>query len=216
MAENLGKWPSGHRKTEKSGHRMAAEGIQSPWRWYGGTISTDLDVIWGMSVENPVGQPVVAHELPDVLHGVQLGRPWRQEQKRDVGRDRELARGMPSGLVCEEDGVGACADLGRDFVEMPLHGLGVAAGQDEGRPNTERGTDGAKDIGRLRALVLGRPGPGSPWRPAPSDLVLLADPRFVLPPEFYLGIGRERGSDRLQRGGKVFLKSSIAHSFCAV
>ena len=51
MAENLGKWPSGHRKTEKSGHRMAAEGIQFPWRWYGGTISTNLDVIWGMSVD---------------------------------------------------------------------------------------------------------------------------------------------------------------------
>ena len=28
---------------------MAAEGIQFPWQWYGSTISTDLDVIWGMS-----------------------------------------------------------------------------------------------------------------------------------------------------------------------
>jgi hypothetical protein len=77
------------------------------------------------------------------------------------------------------------------------------------------GTGGAKDIGRLRALVPGRPGPGSPGRPAPGDLVLLADPRFVLPPELYLGIGRERGSDRLQRGGNVFLKVSMANSFCA-
>ena len=40
-------------------------------------------------------------------------------------------------------------------------------------------------------------------------------PRFVLPPQLYLGIGRERGSDRLQRGGNVFLKSSMANSFCA-
>ena len=30
---------------------MAAKGIQFPWRWDGGTISTNLDVIWGMSDE---------------------------------------------------------------------------------------------------------------------------------------------------------------------
>ena len=122
---------------------------------------------------------------------------------------------MPSGLIDEEDGVGAWADLGRDFVEMPLHGLGVAARQDESRADAALGTDGAEDIHRLGALVPGRPGPGSPWRPAPGDLVLLADPRFVLPPELYLGMGRERGSDRLQRGGNVFLKFSMANSFCA-
>ena len=29
---------------------MAAKGIQFPWRWSGGTIFPDLDVIWGMSV----------------------------------------------------------------------------------------------------------------------------------------------------------------------
>ncbi len=27
---------------------MAAAGMQLPWRWNGGTISTNLDVIWGM------------------------------------------------------------------------------------------------------------------------------------------------------------------------
>ena len=30
---------------------MATEGMPFPWRWYGGTISTDLGVIWGMSGE---------------------------------------------------------------------------------------------------------------------------------------------------------------------
>jgi hypothetical protein len=29
---------------------MAAEGIKLPWWWESGTISTNLDVIWGMSV----------------------------------------------------------------------------------------------------------------------------------------------------------------------
>ena len=30
---------------------MAAEGMPFPWRGNGSTISTDLDVIWGMSVK---------------------------------------------------------------------------------------------------------------------------------------------------------------------
>ena len=55
MTENLGKWPSGPRKTEKSGHRLAAEGMPFPWRWNGCTNSTDLDVIWGMSVKTVAG-----------------------------------------------------------------------------------------------------------------------------------------------------------------
>ena len=30
---------------------MAAEGMPFPWRWDDGMISTNLDCIWGMSVE---------------------------------------------------------------------------------------------------------------------------------------------------------------------
>ncbi len=40
--------PNGGR-SPKSGHRMAAKGMQFHWRWFSGTISTNLDVIWGMS-----------------------------------------------------------------------------------------------------------------------------------------------------------------------
>ena len=40
---------------------------------------------------------------------------------------------MPSGPVEDEHGVSSRRHLGRDCVEMPLHGLGVAAGQDEAR-----------------------------------------------------------------------------------
>jgi hypothetical protein len=31
----------------------------------------------------------------------------------------------------------------------------------------------------------------------------------TLPPELYLGIGRERGSDRFQHGRDVFLKGAV-------
>ena len=98
---------------------------------------------------------------------------------------------------------------------MPLHGLGVAAGQDEGRADAALGADGAEDIGRLRALIVRRPWSASPGRPSPGDLVFLTDPRFVLPPEFYVGATREPGADRRQLGRETFLKSSIANSFCA-
>ncbi len=98
---------------------------------------------------------------------------------------------------------------------MPLHGLGIAARQDEGGADAALGTDGAEDIGRLGALIVRRPWPGSTQCPAPGDLVFLADPRFVLPPKLYLGAGREPGADRRQLGGEFFLKSSIANLFCA-
>jgi hypothetical protein len=53
---------------------------------------------------------------------------------------------MPSGLIEDENGVGAGGDLGGDLVEMKLHGLGVAGGQHEG------GTGSA--LGRLGALIV--------------------------------------------------------------
>ena len=109
------------------------------------------DIVVGL--EYPVGKPVIAHELPYVFDGVQLGRSWWQEHQCDVGWDLEPAGGVPSGPVDDEYSVSAWCHQGRDFIKMPLHGLSVAAGQDKARTDTARGTDGTKDIGRLRALV---------------------------------------------------------------
>ena len=50
MTENMGKWPSKQRKIYKSGHRTAAKAILFPQLWYGGMNSTNLEVIWEMSV----------------------------------------------------------------------------------------------------------------------------------------------------------------------
>ena len=49
--------------------------------------------------EDAVGEPVVAHELPDVLHRVQFGAFRRQGQQCDVGGQRDLAGKVPSRLV---------------------------------------------------------------------------------------------------------------------
>jgi hypothetical protein len=42
--------PSGHRRTEEPGHRLASENAMFPWRLYWGMVSTDLEVIREMSV----------------------------------------------------------------------------------------------------------------------------------------------------------------------
>ena len=111
---------------------------------------------------------------------------------------------MSCGTVDDEHGVSARRYLGRDFIEMLLHGLGIAAGQDEARTDTAVRTDGAEDIGRFRALVLGRHWPASAWCPAPRELGFLADPGLTLPPKLYIDIGREPGADIFQLAAKVF------------
>ena len=46
------------------------------------------DVVVGF--EDAVRQPVVAHELPDVLDRVELWAPWRERHQGDVGRHDEF------------------------------------------------------------------------------------------------------------------------------
>src|SRR5262249_48372285 len=45
------------------------------------------DVVEGF--ENPVRQPVLPHELPDIFLAVEFGRAWRELQERDVAWNRE-------------------------------------------------------------------------------------------------------------------------------
>jgi hypothetical protein len=50
-------WANGFPDTAKpkqSGHRMAAGKLLFPRRWYGGMISTDLEVIWEISAKRPI------------------------------------------------------------------------------------------------------------------------------------------------------------------
>ena len=89
---------------------------------------------------------------------------------------------MPSGAVDDKHAVGARRHLGRDFSEMQLHGLGVAAWQDKSRADATLGTDGAENVSRLRTLILGRGGSAAAWRPASGEFGFLANPGLVLPP----------------------------------
>ena len=68
MAEKLGKWSSNRGLISKIRPSDGCKGMPFPWRGNGGTISTNLDVIWGMSVNQVValiGHPEVnADPLP--------------------------------------------------------------------------------------------------------------------------------------------------------
>jgi hypothetical protein len=88
---------------------------------------------------------------------------------------------------------------------MQGHRLGVAAGQDQARGLALFGADGAEDVGRGRALVPWRYGPGAALGPAPGGLVLLADAGLVAEPDLDVAErDARRARDRVQQGGEAF------------
>src|SRR6202007_1762810 len=112
------------------------------------------------------------------------------------------------------DGVGARADLGGDLVEMKLHGLAVAEGQDQCRAGSELRAHGTKQVGRLRTLVASGPRPRSLSSPAIGELVLLPHPHLILEPHLYRRVRRKAAADFLHAGVGGFLNASIASGSC--
>ena len=167
-------------------------------------------------LEDAVREPVVSHELPNVLDGVEFGAFWRQRDEGDIQRHDEFLREMPAGLVEENDCVGAGSHGSRDFGQMQGHCRGVAVWEDKRGTLTILRTDGTEDIGRGGALIFWRRWPRSTFRPAPGDFVLLPDPGFVCEPYLYCGRVDTLGvPDLTQNGGETFLKCSMAPSACA-
>jgi hypothetical protein len=123
---------------------------------------------------------------------------------------------MPPGLISEKDGVGSRRDPGSDFGEVEVHRLGISGRQDQACALALLWADRAEDVGGGCALVAGRAGAGAAFGPAARDLVLLADTRLVLEPDFYLvAVDPLLVRDLFQTRREAFLKSSIAPSACA-
>jgi hypothetical protein len=114
--------------------------------------------------EDAVREPVVAHELPDVLHRIELGRFRWYGENGDVGGNNQSRRQVPSGLIDEDDGVGSWCDHLGEFCEVQVHRLGVAGRQDQGRAIALLWADGAEDVGGGGALVAGRAWAGAALR----------------------------------------------------
>lgn len=166
-------------------------------------VATKFDDLF-VRIEDAVGEPVVADELPDVFGWVEFRRLGRQGQDGDVVGQAELFRGVPAGLIKDEDGMCAGIDCGADLGEMGVHRLGVAPRQDQADSLTFLRTDGAEDAGPFGAQILWGAGPRAALGPAAGDLVFLADPSFVLVPNFDFHLRIELCPDRLQLGGEVF------------
>ena len=169
------------------------------------------DIVVGF--EHPVGQPVVAHELPDVFGWVEFGTFGRQWNERDVGRHDEAGGHVPSRLIHEEHGERAWRNLGGDFGQVQVHRLYITDRQDKPRAFAFFGADGAEDVGRSGALVVWGRGPCAALGPAPRDFVLLADAGFIGEPDLYGSrLDAFFARDFVEERGEVFLYSSIAPS----
>ena len=99
-----------------------------------------------------------------------------------------------------------CADL----LKVSLQGGCVAPGHYQPRALAPRWADSAEDVGRDRALVVGRPWTRAAPGPSPGQLVLLPDAGFILEPNFDLDVRADPLLDRYEFGGEVFLNVSIA------
>ena len=166
--------------------------------------------------EDAVGEPVVAHELPDVLDRVELWALRRQQNDGDIGRHEEARGQVPAGLVDQEDGVGSGRDGCGDLGEVQVHRLGVAGRHDQGCTLALLRADCTEDVGGSGPLVPRCAWTGAALGPAAGDLVLLADAGLVGEPDFYrVAVKRLLARNCLQARGEVFLKSSIVPSACA-
>jgi hypothetical protein len=112
---------------------------------------------------------------------------------------------MPSGLIQQQRRVTTGRDSGRDGGELEVHRLGVAPGQDQSYGLSFGRTDGAEDVGRGSAEVMGSRWPGA--APAQRRVILFFWPMraFVSKPDFYVGsIDALLARDACQCGGKLF------------
>ena len=123
---------------------------------------------------------------------------------------------MPSGLIDEEDGVGSLCNRLGDFREVQVHRFDIAGRQDQGRALALFRADGTEDIGRCGSLIPRSARASAALGPPAGDLVLLADTRLVLEPDFYLAdVDRFFARVFIQARWELFLKYSIAPSACA-
>jgi hypothetical protein len=137
--------------------------------------------------EDTVREPVVPHELPDVLNRVELGAFGRQRDDGDVLRDDKPMRQVPSRLVDEKHGMSPWCDSLSDLRQMQGHRCGIAPWQDERSTFALSWADGTEDVGRSGPLIRGRRWSCAAPGPATGDLVLLPDPGFVSEPDLYRG-----------------------------
>ena len=170
------------------------------------------DIVVGF--EDTVGEPVVAHELPDILDRVQFGTSGRQRHEGDIGGNDQFGRAMPPSLIEYQNGMRTRRDVEGYLLKMQAHRFAVATGQDDASPLALGGTYRTEDPGRSSALIFGRRGSSALLGPTAGELGLLTDPRLILPPQLYGCVWGKDFADLRQTGGEVFLKAAISSERC--
>src|SRR6201995_1130671 len=117
---------------------------------------------------------------------------------------------MPSGLVQHQYGMRSRRHRGRDLGQVQVHRHDVATRHDQGCTLAVLRTNGAEDIGRGGPLIAERHRSRAALAPAPADLGLLSDARFVLKPHFYRLAGSLVMRNLFHTREEVFLKASSA------
>ena len=110
------------------------------------------DIVIGL--EDAVRQPVLTHEVPEVLNRVQFRRLRRQWQDRDVAWDDEIIGHVPARLIHDENGMRIIGHVSGDFSQVLRHRVGVAPWHDQRRRFAQLGADGTEDVGRAGSLVV--------------------------------------------------------------
>ena len=115
---------------------------------------------------------------------------------------------MPTCLIHDDDGVRAGGDSLADLGQVQVHRVGIAPWQHQSGAGAAGRADRAENIGPFRTLIMRRAGASAAPGPAPGNLVLLADARLVLEPNFQCYAAADFLPDFFQCFGECFLKWS--------
>lgn len=115
---------------------------------------------------------------------------------------------MPSGSIQHQDRMSPRGNGLGDLLEMSHHRRAVGLWHHEGSGFGAFGADGPEDIGPFIACIARCAWACPAFGPDACERPLLADPRFVLEPDFQGLVPSADGEDGLYFRGEVFLNVS--------
>ena len=152
--------------------------------------------------------PVVAAEIvPEVFDGVEFGGIGWERDEGDRHGDAESLGDVVAGVVPDEGDVSAGGDRRGELVEEDLHDRGVEPVGDETFSPAGLRADDGEDVETLEAALFRGGWSGAGVGPNGGQRALLAEPGFVLEPDFD-GLARVGGRDLREDGGEFFLNAS--------
>ena len=164
----------------------------------------------GVGFVDGVGELVLAQILPYVLNTVELWRIARQADEGKVGGHFEPGAAVIARAIEQNDGMSADCNLTADDLKMPVHAehIGIRDGDSSGLGQGRTGC--AEEIDPGVALIAGCAWPRPAPRPDACQCALLADPCFVLEPDFDGPVRRFLREGLFEDFGEVFLKAACA------